>query len=65
MGRLEPAVDEDGGDGCVLVGSTGNPAMYAQEWLAQVPFPFTVEDGPELREAVRVVAERFVAAAGS
>ena len=32
MGRLEPL-----GDGCVLVGSTSNPAMYAQEWLASVP----------------------------
>ena len=52
-----------GTDACVLVGSTGNPAMYAQEWLAQVPFAFTVEDGPELREAVRVVAARFTAAA--
>ncbi len=58
MGRLEP----EGDGACVLVGSTGNPAMYAQEWLAQVPFAFTVEDGPELREAVRVVAERFARA---
>jgi predicted DNA-binding transcriptional regulator YafY len=61
MGRL---VADDGPDGpsCVLVGSTGNPAMYAQEWLAQVPVDFTVEEGPELREAVRVVAARFAAA---
>ena len=66
MGRLEAVVGDTSGDGdaCVLVGSTGNPAMYAQEWLAPVPFPFTVEDGPELREAVRVVAERFTVAAG-
>ena len=48
----------------MLVGSTSNPAMYAQEWLAQVPFAFTVEEGPELREAVRVVAARFAAATG-
>jgi len=27
MGRIEPS-----GDGCVLVGSTSNPAMYAQAW---------------------------------
>ena len=40
MGRLEPA-----GDGCVLVGSTSNPAMYAGEWLANVPHDFRVEDG--------------------
>jgi predicted DNA-binding transcriptional regulator YafY len=57
MGRLEPA-----GDHCVLTGSTRNPAMYAQEWLAAVPFDFTVEDGPELRAAVAVVAARFAAA---
>ncbi len=40
MGRLEPL-----GDRCVLVGSTSNPAMYAQEWLATVPFSFRVDDG--------------------
>lgn len=57
MGRLHPA-----GDGCVLIGSTGNPAMYAQEWLAAVPFPFHVEGGPELRAAVADVAARFAAA---
>ena len=39
------------GDGCVLVGSTSNPAMYASEWLANVPYDFEVEDGPELRAA--------------
>ena len=57
MGRLEAA-----DDGCVLVGSTRNPAMYAQEWLASVPYPFRVEDGPELQEAVRALAQRFAAA---
>ncbi|RKN50520.1 helix-turn-helix transcriptional regulator [Micromonospora endolithica] len=57
MGRLEPA-----GDRCVLVGSTQNPAMYAQEWLAPVPFDFSVEEGPELRAAVATVAARFGAA---
>ena len=57
MGRLEPA-----GDRCVLVGSTRNPAMYAQEWLATVPFDFAVEEGPELRAAVATVANRFSAA---
>ncbi|WP_262384771.1 helix-turn-helix transcriptional regulator [Actinoplanes teichomyceticus] len=57
MGRLEPD-----GDRCVLTGSTRNPAMYAQEWLAAVPFGFTVEEGPELRAAVAAVAARFGAA---
>lgn len=57
MGRLEP-----GDGGCVLTGSTNNPAMYAQEWLAPLPFPFRVEAGPELRAAVAAVAARFAAA---
>jgi predicted DNA-binding transcriptional regulator YafY len=57
MGRLEPA-----GEGCVLVGSTSNPAMYAQEWLPNVPYAFRVEGGPELRAAVAAVAARFIAA---
>ncbi len=54
MGRLEPD-----GDRCVLVGSTRNPTMYAQEWLAAVPFDFSVEEGAELRAAVATVAARF------
>lgn len=57
MGRLEPS-----GTGCVLIGSTNNPAMYAQEWLATVPLAFHVEGGPELRAAVAAVASRFAAA---
>jgi predicted DNA-binding transcriptional regulator YafY len=57
MGRLEAD-----GDRCVLVGTTRNPAMYAQEWLAAVPVDFTVEEGPELRDAVATVAARFTAA---
>ncbi|WP_027945465.1 helix-turn-helix transcriptional regulator [Amycolatopsis taiwanensis] len=57
MGRLEPL-----GDGCVLVGSTNNPAMYAQEWLATVPLAFRVDGGDELRAAVAAVATRFAAA---
>ncbi|MCW3819737.1 WYL domain-containing protein [Micromonospora sp. DR5-3] len=57
MGRLEPS-----GDGCVLVGSTSNPAMYAQEWLASVPFAFRVVGGEELRAAVATLATRFAAA---
>lgn len=57
MGRLEPS-----GDGCVLIGSTSNPAMYAQEWLANVPFAFRVEGGRELRDAVATLASRLAAA---
>ena len=57
MGRLEAS-----GDGCVLVGSTSNPAMYAQEWLARLPFAFHVDGGQELRAAVATVASRFAAA---
>ncbi len=57
MGRLEAS-----GEGCVLVGTTRNPAMYAGEWLATVPFPFRVEEGPELRAAVVALAERLAAA---
>ncbi|WP_193607414.1 helix-turn-helix transcriptional regulator [Nocardioides lijunqiniae] len=59
MGRLEPHAD-----GCVLVGSTRNPTMYAHEWLAGVPFAFRVEEGPELREAVAVLAARLAQSIG-
>ncbi|MEV6886694.1 WYL domain-containing protein [Streptomyces sp. NPDC051135] len=57
MGRLEPL-----DDGCVLVGSTRNPAVYAQEWLARVPFAFRIEGGEELRAAAAALAARFTAA---
>ena len=57
MGRLEAA-----GEGCVLIGSTSNPAMYAQEWLPRVPVAFRVEGGEELRAAVAALAARFAAA---
>ena len=56
FGRLEPI---DGGDRCVLTGTTNNPAMYAGERLAAIPHPFTVLAGPELRDAVAAVAERM------
>ncbi len=55
MGRLEPL----GEDRCVVVGSTSNPTMYAGEWLAGMPFEFTVEGGPELRAAVAEVAAKM------
>jgi predicted DNA-binding transcriptional regulator YafY len=57
MGRLEPSED-----GCALVGSTSNPAMYAEEWLATVPVPFRIDGGPELRAAVAAVAARLTGA---
>ena len=57
MGRLHA---HEGG--CVLIGSTSNPTMYAQEWLARVPFPYRVEGGPELQEAVAVLAARLASA---
>lgn len=57
MGRLEPWAE-----GCVLIGSTSNPAMYAQERLAGVPFDFRVEGGPELRAAVATLAARCASA---
>ncbi len=59
MGRLEPL----GEDRCVVVGSTSNPVMYAGEWLAGMPFEFTIEGGPELRAAVAEVAARMARAA--
>jgi predicted DNA-binding transcriptional regulator YafY len=57
MGRLEAHPS-----GCVLAGSTSNPAMYAQEWLTTIPFPFRVEGGEELRAAVAALASRCAAA---
>jgi predicted DNA-binding transcriptional regulator YafY len=60
MGRLEAHAS-----GCVLTGTTSNPAMYAQEWLARIPFSFRVEAGDELRAAVAALASRCAAAVGA
>ncbi|SDS77877.1 Predicted DNA-binding transcriptional regulator YafY, contains an HTH and WYL domains [Friedmanniella luteola] len=57
MGDLE-ALDDGS---CRLSGTTDNPAMYANEWLAAVPHPCTVEGGPELRDAVAALARRLTA----
>jgi predicted DNA-binding transcriptional regulator YafY len=57
MGQLAQLAER-----CVLTGSTSNPQMYAQEFLSLVPFPFRVEAGTELRDAVAEVARRFTAA---
>ena len=62
MGRLAAAAD---GSGCVLTGTTSNPAMYAGEWLASIPIAFHVEGGPELRAAVTAVAAKLTAAVDS
>lgn len=50
--------------GCVLIGTTSAPGMYAREWLSVVPFPFRVEGGAELRAAVAEVAAQFASALG-
>jgi predicted DNA-binding transcriptional regulator YafY len=57
MGQLEASHD---GTRCVLRGTTNNPTMYAAEWLAAIPHPFKVLDGPELREAVTQLARRML-----
>lgn len=57
MGRLERHTN-----GCVLVGSTSNPTMYAREWLARFPLPLRVEGGAELVETMRTVAAQLDAA---
>lgn len=58
-GQLTPI---DDGARCVLIGSTNNPAAYAAERLAAIPYAFTVEEGPELRDAVHTLATRLHAA---
>lgn len=58
MGRLAPL--EEGR--CVLVGTTSNPTMYVQEWLAGMPFAFHIQEGPELRWATEQLLARLGAA---
>jgi len=57
LGRLEP-ID---GSSCRLVGSTSDPPWYAGR-LANVPVPFRVVAGPELRSVVQSVGRRLLAA---
>ncbi len=57
MGRLEATED---GARCVLTGTTDNPAMYAGEWLAGIPYPFRIIGGSELRDAVSAVGHRML-----
>ena len=49
--------------GCELRGSTSNAEMYVLERLAQIPHPWRILGGPELRQAARDVAARLAAAA--
>lgn len=58
LGRLE-AIDDDTSR---LVGSTGDPAWYAEQ-LAGIPAPFRIVQCPQLREAVGTLAQRLLASA--
>lgn len=60
IGRLE-AVDEQH---TRLVGSTSDPAWYA-EVLAAVPAPFRIVRSEQLRDAVRELGERLLAASAA
>lgn len=60
MGSLAPDPDDPGC--CVLEGSASAPEAYAGEWLAPIPFPFTIEEGPELIAAMRGLVGRLAAA---
>jgi len=46
-----------------LVGSTSNPAWYAEQ-LAAIPAPYRIVESPELREAARVLGQRLLEASG-
>ncbi|WP_353509125.1 hypothetical protein [Intrasporangium sp.] len=54
LGRLEPLDTE----ATLLVGSTSNPAWYAQQ-LAILPMAYRIRGGPELRAAAVEVAGRM------
>jgi len=60
LGRLEPV------DAATtrLVGSTSNPAWYAEQ-LAALPASYRIVRCPEIRNATRVLAQRLLAASGS
>ncbi len=59
IGRLEPLDAES----TRLVGSTSNPAWYAEQ-LATIPASYRVVRCPELQDAARVLGRRLLAAAG-
>lgn len=57
IGRLEVVDDQR----TRLVGSTSDPTWYA-EMLAALPVPFRIVESAELRDAVRALGERLLAA---
>ncbi len=57
LGRLERLDAET----ARLVGSTGNPVWYAEQ-LARIPAAYRIVKCPELREAVRGLGQRLLAA---
>lgn len=59
LGRLEPLDAST----TRLVGSTSNPAWYAEQ-LATIPAAYRIVGSPEVREAARVLGRRLLAAAG-
>jgi predicted DNA-binding transcriptional regulator YafY len=58
LGQLEPI---DAGL-ARLVGSTSNPVWYAEQ-LASIPAPYRIVKCPEVRQAVRALGQRLLAAA--
>lgn len=58
LGRLEPLEHST----TRLVGSTSNPVWYAEQ-LAVIPAAYRIVRCPEVREAVRVLGQRLLAAA--
>ena len=59
LGRLEPLDAET----TRLVGSTSNPAWYAEQ-LAAIPAPYRIVRCPELQAAAQKIGERLLKAAG-
>ena len=59
LGRLEPLDAET----TRLVGSTSNPAWYAEQ-LAAIPASYRIVSCPELQEAARIIGQRLLRAAG-
>ena len=58
IGRLEPLDSST----TRLVGSTSNPAWYAEQ-LAAIPASYRIVESPALREAARIVGQRLLEAA--
>ena len=60
LGTLEPLDSSS----TRLLGSTSNPAWYAEQ-LAAIPASYRIVQSPELREAARVLGRRLLEAADS